>query len=585
MFLFSLAYTIDSVCVTLVDQLSLLPNFSVSRQAEKGGFTDTNKQVYRYLKRNSPRLEDNMTDSNNFSIQGYNLVKLLKRLEDATARLEDVTIYQEGYIHSKLSSPELTPAAKNAGTPSVEKVEASAPEPSTQEAEEPKKEVKSVVAFKEYLKENIDPLYELSKEIDPVVGEAAALFKAAFEAQLTFLKAVVLSKKPDYSSEAFAKALQPINEKIVAISELKDKSRQSKYFAHLNSIAEGSPLFSWVAVETPVSLISDFKDASQFWTNRVLKDFKETDPKSVEWVKIFLNSFDALKAYVKEFHTTGPSWNTNDGIDFSEGFAKVSQEGSSTTAPAVPVAGAAAPPPPPPPPAPPASVFEAKEEPVKSGGINAVFAELNQGEDITKSLKKVDKSQQTHKNPELRASAAVPTTKTPPPRPKKPSTLKTKKPPRKELLGSKWFVENYENEEQPILIETNRDESVFIGNCVNTLVQLKGKVNAVSLSETDRCNLILDSSISGVEIIKSNKFAIQVENSLPQITIDRSDNGTIYLSKDSLGAEIYTSCSTAININLPIGEDGDFVEQPIPEQLKHSFKDGKIVTTVYEHAG
>ena len=163
--------------------------------------------------------------------------------------------------------------------------------------------------------------------------------------------------------------------------------------------------------------------------------------------------------------------------------------------------------------------------------------------------------------------------------------MKTKKPPRKELLGSKWFVENYENEEQPILIETNRDESVFIGNCVNTLVQLKGKVNAVSLSETDRCNLILDSSISGVEIIKSNKFAIQVENSLPQITIDRSDNGTIYLSKDSLGAEIYTSCSTAININLPIGEDGDFVEQPIPEQLKHNFKDGKIVTTVYEHAG
>ena len=43
-----------------------------------------------------------MPDQGEFAIQGFNLVKLLKRLEDATARLEDVTIYQEGYIQSKI---------------------------------------------------------------------------------------------------------------------------------------------------------------------------------------------------------------------------------------------------------------------------------------------------------------------------------------------------------------------------------------------------------------------------------------------------------------------------------------------------
>jgi hypothetical protein len=37
-----------------------------------------------------------------------------------------------------------------------------------------------------------------------------------------------------------------------------------------------------------------------------------------------------------------------------------------------------------------------------------LFSALNKGGDITKGLKKVDKSQMTHKNPALRASSVVP---------------------------------------------------------------------------------------------------------------------------------------------------------------------------------
>jgi hypothetical protein len=37
-----------------------------------------------------------------------------------------------------------------------------------------------------------------------------------------------------------------------------------------------------------------------------------------------------------------------------------------------------------------------------------VFAELNRGEDVTKGLRKVDKSEMTHKNPALRAGNTVP---------------------------------------------------------------------------------------------------------------------------------------------------------------------------------
>ena len=39
-----------------------------------------------------------------------------------------------------------------------------------------------------------------------------------------------------------------------------------------------------------------------------------------------------------------------------------------------------------------------------------MFEQLNRGEDVTKGLRKVDKSQMTHKNPALRAGGVVPAT-------------------------------------------------------------------------------------------------------------------------------------------------------------------------------
>ena len=80
--------------------------------------------------------------------------------------------------------------------------------------------------------------------------------------------------------------------------------------------------------------------------------------------------------------------------------------------------------------------------------MNAVFDSLNRGADVTKGLKKVDASQMTHKNPSLRTQAPVPTRsdsygslrgKSPAP-PRKPDTMRTKKPPKKELDGNKWII-------------------------------------------------------------------------------------------------------------------------------------------------
>lgn len=69
--------------------------------------------------------------------------------------------------------------------------------------------------------------------------------------------------------------------------------------------------------------------------------------------------------------------------------------------------GSVASPPAPPPPPPPAAAQSSGAK-APAGGAAAVFAELNKGEAVTKGLRKVDKSEMTHKNPSLRAGSAVP---------------------------------------------------------------------------------------------------------------------------------------------------------------------------------
>lgn len=129
----------------------------------------------------------------------------------------------------------------------------------------------------------------------------------------------------------------------------------------------------------------------------------------------------------------------------------------SPTAPAPPAMGAGGPPPPPPPPGP-APKFEIDEKPTAppeaTGGLGAVFSDLNKGEAVTKGLRKVDPKEMTHKNPSLRAGATVPTRsdsqssvssisrgKSPAPGKKpKPESMRVKKPSRKELDGNKWII-------------------------------------------------------------------------------------------------------------------------------------------------
>ncbi|CUM64118.1 uncharacterized protein PRCAT00001709001 [Priceomyces carsonii] len=509
-----------------------------------------------------------MAEESQFNIHGYNIVTILKRLEAATSRLEDITIFQQEA--SDVTSPKDKSTA-NTSNAEVNQKTSSKKESVPSQAEIPK----LISAFKEYIDSYITPFIQTSKEIDPIVGEAAEELGKAFEEEKKFLEIVAITRKPDPTDPAYLQLFSPINRCISKINDIKEANRKSKFFNHLSTISEGSAVLGWIATETPVSIILDFKDSSQFWSNRIMKEYKG-DEKQTEWVKQFLGIFEPLSLYAKEYHTTGPSWNKRDGKLLKDVLS--SSNSDTATAPSGGV------PPPPPPPLPPATIFE-EETPTQSstGGMNAVFAQLNKGENITSGLKKVDKS----------APKKPPAVPKKPAASKKPSNLSTgpvpkSKPPRKELVdGSKWMIENYtaDDVQLPIIIDAEMNHSIYIGNCDGLTVQVKGKANAISISETRKTGVVVDSLISGIDIIKSYKFGVQVTGSVGVISIDKSDEGSIYLSKEAAEADpqVFTSCTTALNINLP--KDDDFIEVAAPEQIKHTVKNGKLHSEIFEHAG
>ncbi len=330
-------------------------------------------------------------------------------------------------------------------------------------------------------------------------------------------------------------------------------------------------------------------------------DESHRDKSHVEYIQAYYKIFRSLAAYVKEYFPTGLTWNVKDGIDALEALKQI-QSGTATPKAATTGGG---PPPPPPPPLPTFDNDGPSAPPLpptggaqQGGGIDAVFEQLNKGSAVTAGLRKVDKSEMTHKNPSLRASSAALQRsesqtsvsgrgKSPIPS-KKPDSLRAKKPGRKELEGNKWIVENFENTQNEVIeIPAELHHSILISKCSKCVLKVKGKANAISIDNCKGLSILVESLVSSLDIIKAPKVQVQVDGVVPTILLDQVDGAQIYLSNQSLATEIFTSKCSAINVVLPPKDDSedDSKEVPLPEQIRSVVKNGTLVSEIVEHAG
>jgi len=227
--------------------------------------------------------------------------------------------------------------------------------------------------------------------------------------------------------------------------------------------------------------------------------------------------------------------------------------------------------------------------PAKKGAMGDVFAALNSGSAVTAGLKKVEKSQMTHKNAALREQPGLQ------PKEKKSDGSKksapkeaAKKPPSMELQKGTWFVENYEDQSSPIEIkDIEVKQSVYVSKCRNVTVIISEKCKAISVDGCFRVNVQFKSVVSSVELFNSQRCTIEVLESCPSIAIDKSDGSAVVLTKASFAnpPQLVTSKISESNLVVPgATDDADPIEIPIPEQFVTLVsKDKKLKTEPMGH--
>uniref|UniRef100_A0A8C2KZK3 Adenylyl cyclase-associated protein n=1 Tax=Cyprinus carpio TaxID=7962 RepID=A0A8C2KZK3_CYPCA len=367
---------------------------------------------------------------------------------------------------------------------------------------------------------------------------------------------------------------EPLSDQIQEVQNFREKKRGSSLFNHLSAVSESIPALGWVAVcQKPGPYVKEMNDAAIFYTNRVLKDYKDTDPSHVEWVNSYLSIWTELQTYIKEHHTTGLIW--------------------SKTGPVAPLSLFGAPsdvtcPPPPPPPGPPPVFLDNNPKSDDTAAQHsALFAQLNQGEAITKGLKHVSDKQKTHKNPNLRSQGGR-THQASPAKSQNPSSSACapakKHSPVLELEGKKWRVEHQEQSHDLVIEETELRQVVYVFSCSNSTLQIKGKGNSIIMDNCKKLGLVFDSVVGIVEIINSRDIQLQVMGKVPTISINKTEGCHVYLSKDSLDCEIVSAKSSEMNVLVPEGED-DYREFPIPEQFKTVWDGSSLVTEPTKIAG
>lgn len=433
-----------------------------------------------------------------------------------------------------------------------------------------------VEAFDGIVNGSVAQYISLSQKIGGDVLKHAEMMKQAFSSQRQLLVTASSSQKP--SDAVLTTLMQPVSKAIQQVQAFREQNRTSKQFNHLSAVSESVPALGWVAMAPkPGPYVKEMQDAAMFYTNRVLKEYKEKDKTHVDWVKAYVSIWTEMQDYIKQHHTTGLTWSKSGPM-----------ASASTAPPSAPAGGC--PPPPPPGPPPPSLDISGSSSGGGGGGDerNALFASINKGADITKGLKHVNDDQKTHKNPGLRSQGAPvragPKPFSSSPRPAASAAPTRTLPPVLELEGKKWKVENQEGAEGLVISDTELKQVVYAYKCNKSTLQVKGKINSITIDNCKKMGLVFDDVVGIVEVINCKDVKVQVMGKVPTISINKTDGCHVYLSKDSLKCEIVSAKSSEMNILVP-NKDGEFTELPVPEQFKTIWDGQKLVTTATEIAG
>ena len=341
---------------------------------------------------------------------------------------------------------------------------------------------------------------------------------------------------------------------------------------NLKTISEGVQSLNWLLVKpAPVDFMTSYIDGSEMWSNRIRKEFKGVNDDQILFCTLFKRALVELRAYVKEFHTTGLAWNPKGASlgaiasDTRPASTSGSLGSSTVTAGAAPVTTTADP---------------------AAAGKGGLFAALSQGEGVTSGLKKVTKDQQTWRA-EYKGTDAVPAPKT---------ALKAvvdkgsvaSGPATMVLRGDKWQLDYQTASQSPVIVRVSDiKQTVYLYKCDGAAVTVEGKCKSIVIDSCRKVALNFADVVAGVEVVNSKSTKVSCSSKVPSFAIDKSDGVHLTLPASSLDVEVVASKSSEMNLSFPDPSNpSEMLERPIPEQYVHTIE-GKNVTArvsdLYSH--
>jgi len=434
----------------------------------------------------------------------------------------------------------------------------------------------AVSAYDEYYSTYVQPFIDNLRKVKETTT-IADWTEQAFKHQRTVIAAAGACKKP--SNDALMKFVGPIAE-VIGTADSKVDNR-SPFFNQQKAFAEGIQALQWIVTPSASKpIVQGGVEAADFYLIKILTLAKNKSGEEQQNLRNYASGFKDVLAKLAEFCAAnfklGLDWNPKGGdlASYSAGGGG----GGGGEAPADDGAGG-----PPPPPGPPPSAEELSggtPAPAPKGdapGMGAVFAQLNQGENVTKSLKKIDRKKL--KAEQKDAPALVPKEKAGGGgggggRAKK--AVEEKKPAKLELSKGTWFCEWYEDQEVEIP-GVELKQSVYITKCKGCTIKIADKCKSIAVDGCQKTTIQFKSVVSTFEVFNSNRVVADVIDSCPSVAIDKSQGCQVHLSRDALKEppQLITSNISECNVQCPGAKDEDDpIEIPVPEQYCTLIKPG-----------
>ena len=383
-----------------------------------------------------------------------------------------------------------------------------------------------IVAFDKIVNPNLEIMKNAAKAIDPELVEMTGLIEKCYTELRRYILTAARFKQP---TEADApKVSKPLSDAMDAGTKWCDTHFKTKYPDHEKAVHETMACFQWVFMgPSAEAYLSEMIGSVQCYTNKVVRNFRDTDKNHVEWQKGLVTGLKQFPEYINDFHKMGLAWAKN---------------GKPATAPTT-MKGAEAVPAEKPAetPKPAAKPAEAPKA-APAGKVGGLAGKLN-----------------------LQPKVA----------PKTPSIARA---------GPSMVRVEYYDGTNPELTDLKIQDIVNFFACKNCTLTIPTKVKAVSLLNCEKVTVILGDVVGMVEVTGLKKSDIRMTGTVKSMTIDKCDSVSVYVNEQSISLQAVCAMSTGINIEVPdLNDEGGIIEFPVPEQIQIQLKDRKLTHSVYVH--